>query len=130
VSLEDLADGWTSDAYAVITPASHTEYRELIAIPDDNKPALIDYQEAMVKKHLVSGKVFVLDDQGAMNLDDIQPEDALESSGLSNRLFAEIMGVTADPKGTPTPTATETPSSPMSDPSSEPSDSTSNTKTQ
>ncbi|MEB0287232.1 hypothetical protein QN355_11770 [Cryobacterium sp. 10S3] len=108
ISLEGLSEGWTSDCYALVTPASYAEYIDFADLTDAGKSNtdLLKFQLSFVKKHLVSGKVNILDDKGQLELDDLQPEDVDASKDLADKLFTEIVGVNLDPKASSTATET------------------------
>lgn len=133
VNLEDVVAGWGDDCYALVVPASYPDTIELndMASKKDNV-ALILWQIDFVKKHLVSGKVMVMNDDETVELGDLVPEYVDIDRNLGDVLFNEIMGVAADPKDspTPTPTAPATGNLPTTSSSTEPSDTTNNTKTQ
>lgn len=108
VSLEGIADGWGSDCYALVTPASYAEYIDFASLSEAGKSnaELLQFQLDFVKKHLVSGKVNVVDDNGDTVLDDLLPEDVDASKELADKLFTEIVGVNLDPKASSTAPAT------------------------
>lgn len=126
VGLEGIEDNWTSECYADIRPATYDEYLEWksLNIKDKTEAEWAKYEIDFVKKHLIGGKVFVLNDQNEDELDDLVSEHIEASRALADRLFLSIVGVIVDPKGSST--ATET--SPTNKVSTEPSKSTSNTK--
>lgn len=100
VSLDGIAEGWTTDCYALVSPATYAEYITFSDLQSEGKTnsELLQFQMDFVKKHLISGKVNVLTDAGKTELDDIQPEDIDASKDLCDKLFAEIVGVSPDPK--------------------------------
>lgn len=104
VSLEGIAEGWGSECYALVTPASYAEYIEFAGLSDEGKTGaeLLQFQLDFTKKHLVSGKVNIVDDKGATILDDLLPEDIDASKDLADKLFTEIVGVNLDPKASST----------------------------
>lgn len=104
ISLEGIAEGWGSECYALVTPATYAEYIEFAGLNDQGKTnaELLQFQLDFVKKHLVSGKVNVLNDADESVLDDIQPEDIDASKDLADKLFTEIVGVNLDPKASST----------------------------
>ncbi len=108
LSLEGIADGWGSECYALVSPASYAEYIEFAGLSDEGKSntELLQFQLDFVKKHLVSGKVNVINDANETVLDDLLPEDIDASKELADKLFAEIVGVSLDPKASSTETAT------------------------
>ncbi|WP_148667406.1 hypothetical protein [Arthrobacter sp. Hiyo1] len=79
---------------------------------DKTELEAVSYLIDFVKKHLVSGKVNLLDDDGKTVLGELLPEDVDASKDLVDKLFSEIVGVSLDPKALST--ATET--SPTSEP--------------
>jgi hypothetical protein len=114
VSLEGLADGWTTDCYANVSPATYAEYIDFANLSTEGKTnaELLAYQLDFVKKHLVSGKVNILGTDGKLELADILPEDLDASKDLADKLFIEIVGVNIDPKASSTVTATSSTSEP------------------
>lgn len=108
VSLADVADGWTDDCFAVVTPASYAEYIDFGKLSDAGKTnaELLQYQLKFVKDHFVSGKANFLDDDGKTILDSLTAEDIDASKELADKLFAEMVGVSLDPKALATATAT------------------------
>jgi hypothetical protein len=127
VSLEGLYEGWTSDAYAIVQPASYEDKITLASYVTDNISNAdgLKYELEAVKKHLVSGKIFIQGEAGDLKLDDLQPTDLDDMVAVTQRLFIAMSGLDADPKDTPTETAT----SPMPLASSDPSPSENSTKT-
>jgi hypothetical protein len=104
VSLEGIAEGWGSECYALVTPASYAEYIEFAGLSDAGKTnaELLQFQLDFVKKHLAGGKVNVLNDKGETVLDNIESEDIDASKDLADKLFTEIVGVNLDPKASST----------------------------
>jgi len=117
VSLDGISDGWDAACYAVITPASNDEYLEFMDLQDSTMTPQekFKYQINFVKKHLVSGKVKILNDANELVLDDLLEEDIDSSKELSDRLAIEVMGLNVDPKGLKTPTETSPIQAPSTD---------------
>jgi hypothetical protein len=128
VSLEGIYEGWTSDAYAIVQPASYEDKIQLNNYIDSKITSAdaLQYELDSVKKHLISGKIFVLDDTGALKLDDLAPSDLDDMVAVTQRLFIGMSGLDADPKDTQTETATSS----MPPASIDPSLLESNTKTE
>ncbi|WP_323512676.1 hypothetical protein [Subtercola sp. RTI3] len=118
MSLADIADGWTDEAFALIRPATYGDRIELTEFTDSapSRAAQLKYQLDFTKARVVSGKVFVLDDKGQLVLDDYQPGDLDASNELNDKLYLEINGITLDPKDL----KTETETSPIIEPSTKP----------
>lgn len=108
ISLEGIAEGWGSECYALVSPASYGEYIEFAGLSDEGKTnaELLQFQLDFVKKHLVSGKVNILNDDDVPVLDKLLPEDIDASKDLADKLFTEIVGVNLDPKASSTTTET------------------------
>lgn len=120
ISLEGIADGWTAECFALVMPATYPEY---IAISDAEetmkKTEVAAKNIEFVKAHIVSGRVMVLDDDGSLVLGDLLLDDVDSFTELANKLYLELMGVTADPKDLPPETPTATNTLPISPPSTE-----------
>lgn len=108
VSLAGAYDGWTDDAYAIVTPASYVDRMEISNLVggDKSNSELLQLELDLVKEHFVSGKLFVTDDAGNPQLDDMSADDLDEIVAASQILYMAITGITADPKGSSTETAT------------------------
>lgn len=108
VSLDGIADGWESDCYALVTPASYAEYLEFVKLSTEGKSnaELLQYELDFVNKHFVSGQGKFLEDDGSTTLGNLTTEDVAESKELADKLFAEIVGVNLDPKASSTVTET------------------------
>lgn len=109
VSLAGIYEGWTDEAYAIITPATYADkigINELVDSNPDGATAL-KFELVVAQDHFVSGKGFVLGMDDTLELGDIAKEDLSDMVDLSQRLFIAIArGLDADPKDTPTPMAT------------------------
>lgn len=117
VNLEGIGEGWTTECFALVTPANYNEFIGFTKLQDEGKSntELVEFQLDFVKKHYVSGKVLTLNDENEQVVDDMQSEDIDESKALADKLFGEIVGINLDPKDTSI--ATET--SPTQTPSTE-----------
>ncbi|MDQ0825425.1 hypothetical protein QFZ60_001598 [Arthrobacter sp. B2I5] len=118
VSLAGVAEGWDESCYALVMPPSNEEYIDFTTTTAAEDMSNIDkfkWQIEFVKKHLVSGKVKVLDDSGNLVLDDLLTEDIDASKELADLLFIQSVGLDLDPKGLST--AMET--SPTPEPTTE-----------
>jgi len=97
ISLAGLAEGW-DDCYAIVAPATYQDYDALTQL-DFTKLTqndLIKIQMDIVKDHLLTGEI---KEYGKETLSKLLPDDVYSSLDLTNRLYAEIMGIKLDPKG-------------------------------
>lgn len=105
VDLSDVNDGWDG-CFALVTPASYAECIELGKTTDDgNDGATINAGIDLIKKHLLNGKVMILDDNGNPTPADITAEDVEASRAITDKLLKAITGVAPDPKGSSTAAA-------------------------
>ena len=108
VSLENVYDGWTSEAYAIVIPISYAGKIELnnYAEADRTQSELLEFELKITKDYFVSGKGFFLDDKNVLTLENMTSDDLDTMVDLTQRLFVAINGGTIDPKGLPIGTAT------------------------
>lgn len=101
VSLAGFAEDWTDEAYLRVRLMTNAENKELVEF---NQSAHTDeeaeaYGLAVIKKHTIDGKVFAIDDDGSVVLDDFDADTHFEDSAdLRNKAFFAINGIDADPK--------------------------------
>lgn len=103
VSLAEFADGW-DDCFAIVTLADFSEMQEIAAKDFKSLTDIeaVGFEIEVVMKHFVSGKINVINDAGQAELVDMVAADVQAGPKIADRLYAVIMGVTLDPKGTET----------------------------
>lgn len=125
MSLADVAEDWTSECYALYRPATYKDMLEVKSLNPDSldESAGIDFMLEFASRHIVGGKVMVLNDDDMLQVAEMQPSDVeLLPPEVVNSLFADMTGAKLDPKDTrsavptdlsqpPAGPATETPSS-------------------
>jgi hypothetical protein len=97
VSLEGLYDGWGPDCYALVKQANYEDMIELES-QKGSKAEVSRWQEKFVAERFVSGKLLIVTDSGDLELADMTAEDVTGGIGLTDKLFAEIIGIDMDPK--------------------------------
>lgn len=108
VSLEGIFDGWDSECFALVRPASvqdKSDFRKAArAVADSiangkagDGDIESDMQQKMVDDHFVSGKVKGLNDSGEYELVDLAIDD-LQLAEVSDHLYMKLLGIDLDPK--------------------------------
>lgn len=99
-SLADLGDGW-ADCYVLYQPMTVGELQTFASLKTDTLTETESMQLVVdqLKKHVISGKVSLVDDAGKVSLDDLTPED-VETLPLETltTLFKVVSGASIDPK--------------------------------
>lgn len=114
ISLEGLADGWGSDCFIVVQPASYKQFKEYTQTDVEklDEAAGIDLITKMIKEQYVSGQIMIIGDDGKPVNAPAEVDD-IDSLGVEmlNTIFTGIMGVNYDPKATQTAATDKTLSS-------------------
>jgi len=124
VSLAGLSEEWDESCFAYVIPSS---YDDQLALAELNTTEMTDaettaYQLRFVREHFVSGKIKVFNGDSFVE-EDMTPSDTAATIDITDRLYAEIMGIGLDPKEirkvAERSTLQSTEESPTSSPSSE-----------
>lgn len=98
-SLANVGEGW-QDCYLIYRPASFADMQELWNIdPNISDDEAFTFQCDFVSKHIVSGKVLVVDEDGNTSEDSIKPGETQDfPKRVFNDIFRTITGAIDDPK--------------------------------
>lgn len=99
VSLEGLSEGWDESCYAYVVPSSYLDQKELAEAKLEtlSPTEQVEYQLKYVHDRFVSGKIRAFDGKDFVDIDMTAAHTAV-SVEVTDRLYAEIMGLGLDPK--------------------------------
>jgi hypothetical protein len=102
VDLSEFGDGMDG-CYAVVRLRNYQDVQE-VRKQDFTKKDFdtIGYEIGVVKAHFVSGKILRFGSEGKPTLSDMTADDVDASPEIADKLYAVIMGINLDPKGSST----------------------------
>jgi hypothetical protein len=99
VELANVSEGYDSDCYAYVRPATYEDQKKLAnkSFKGMSKEEQMDYQLSLVLDHFLSGKIKVFSD-GEFVTAEMTPDDTAASVAITDALYAGIMDFDLDPK--------------------------------
>lgn len=99
VSLAGLSEGWDESCFAYVVPTSYLDQKDVTesSIKSMTPGQQVEYQLQFVRDRFVSGKIKAFDGSEFVEID-MEPEHTTASVEVTDRLYAEIMGLGLDPK--------------------------------
>lgn len=93
----DVVEGW-QDCYALWRPIAYGDAIELASLDDGiSEKEAFEKSIDLVKRHIVGGKVRILDESGEPVMADLEPDDVdVMPPKMVDRLLADITGVKYD----------------------------------
>lgn len=99
VGLAGLSEGWDESCYAYVVPASYLDQKDIAesGVATMTPEQQVEYQLKYVADHFVSGKILAFDGQEFVPVD-MTKEHTAVTVEVTDRLYAEIVGLGLDPK--------------------------------